>query len=178
MLVSDLIKQFSLADETATGDFAAACATCFGRGLMVFLQGDLGAGKTTLVRAWLRALGYAGAVRSPTYTLIEPYPLVDLNVYHLDLYRLGDPEELELLGLRDYLDGSQLVLVEWPDQGEGFLGQADVIIELSYRGQGEDEGTGGDPGGDPNKGREVRIQACTENGRQAISCAGIDCFQG
>ncbi len=171
----DLIKRFSLVDEQATRDFAAACAACFGRGLMVFLQGDLGAGKTTLVRAWLRALGYRSAVRSPTYTLIEPYPLAELNVYHLDLYRLGDPEELELLGLRDYLDGSQLVLVEWPDQGEGYLGEADVIIELSYRGQAV---KGPLEGLDLNNGREVQMQACTVNGRQVLSCTGIDNFQG
>lgn len=145
-------------DEQATTDLAARCARAFGAGLMVFLQGDLGAGKTTLVRAWLHALGHAGPVRSPTYTLIEPYPLAQLNVYHLDLYRLGDPEELELLGLRDCLDGSHLVLVEWPERGEGFLGEADVQIELAY---GADSASANL--------REIGFRALSEAGHRAVS---------
>jgi len=103
---------------------------------LVFLHGDLGAGKTTFVRGFLRGLGFHGAVRSPTYTLVEPYPLEGITVYHLDLYRLGDPEELEYLGLREMLGGGALLFVEWPERGGGWLPQADVLIEISHRERG------------------------------------------
>lgn len=102
--------------------------------IVIFLEGNLGAGKTTLVRGYLRAVGHAGAVRSPTYTLIEPYQIGPHCVAHLDLYRLGDPEELEYLGIRD-LDHAQL-LVEWPDKGLGFLPAADVRVVIDYHGIG------------------------------------------
>lgn len=100
---------------------------------IVYLQGDLGAGKTTLVRGLLRAMGYAGAVRSPTYTLMEPYDVGCCTVWHLDLYRLGDPEELEYLGLRDLLDGQSILLIEWPERGRGVLPGADLVIHITHR---------------------------------------------
>lgn len=104
--------------------------------LIVFLEGDLGTGKTTLTRGILRGLGHRGAVRSPTYTLLEPYDLGPLRLYHLDLYRLGDPEELEYLGLRDLLDRDSVLFVEWPQRGCGALPPPDLEIRLDYRGPG------------------------------------------
>jgi len=98
--------------------------------LLVSLSGPLGSGKTTLVRAWLRALGVTGPVRSPTYTLVEHYPLARFNVHHLDLYRLGDPLELEDLGFRDWLTPDTVLLVEWPEHGAGVLPPADWSIAL------------------------------------------------
>jgi tRNA threonylcarbamoyladenosine biosynthesis protein TsaE len=103
---------------------------------IIYLSGDLGAGKTTLARGLIHALGYTGTVRSPTYTLVEPYSCERCPVFHLDLYRLADAEELEWLGLRDMLAEPALLLVEWPERGNGILPPADLTITLGYSGSG------------------------------------------
>lgn len=99
---------------------------------LLFLYGELGAGKTTLVRGLLRAAGYEGAVKSPTYTLVEEYEVNGRHLFHFDLYRLKDPEELEWMGMDDYLNQNALCCIEWPQMGAGFLPMADLEVRLNY----------------------------------------------
>lgn len=101
---------------------------------LVFLNGELGSGKTTLVRGVLRAAGYTGAVKSPTFTIVEEYTLPEQKILHFDLYRLADPEELEWIGIRDYLTQDSLCFIEWPELGQGFLAEPDLIINLAVQG--------------------------------------------
>ena len=99
---------------------------------IVYLEGNLGTGKTTLVRGFLRQLGYQGRVKSPTYTLLEPYELAGQFYYHFDLYRLSEPRELDYLGIEDFLNRDALLLIEWPEKGAGVLPQADLTINFSH----------------------------------------------
>lgn len=126
-----------LSDESAMMALGAdLAATCPADALAVHLTGDLGAGKTTLVRGFLRALGHSGPVKSPTYTLVESYEPAGRSVHHFDLYRLTDPEELDYLGLDGYFDGRALCLVEWPERGAGVLKAPDLSISLRVEGSG------------------------------------------
>ena len=124
---------FYLENETETVALGFALSELLPLPFTIYMYGDLGAGKTTLVRGVLQGLGHAGAVKSPTYTLVEPYELKDRSVYHFDLYRLADPEELEFIGIREYQDADSLLIFEWPDKGDGMIPKADLVIELMYQ---------------------------------------------
>ncbi len=126
---------------------------------VIYIQGDLGAGKTTLVRSLLRGLGFQGKVKSPTYTLIEPYPLGGFTVYHLDLYRLASGEELEWIGIRDLMAGNELLLVEWPEQGKGALPPPDLVVVIDYR----------------DTGRQLDLRAASARGRQWLAAMPDAC---
>lgn len=108
------------------------------RSILINLEGDLGAGKTTFSKGFIRTCGYDDLVRSPTYTLVEPYEFSDFSVYHFDLYRLLDPEELEYMGIRDYFEKTSVCLIEWPDKAEGLIPEADVIVHFIYSEQKRD----------------------------------------
>jgi len=141
-----------LQDQAATEAFGGQLAAACKGGLLVFLHGHLGAGKTTLVRGFLRASGHSGPVKSPTYALIEPYITADGNLYHLDLYRLADAEELEWIGIRDLFEDESICLVEWPERGAGILPEADVHVYLQAEGSG----------------RQVRVEAASPRGEKLL----------
>lgn len=139
---TDIIKsmkkfEFLLVDEVATvmvGEkIAQIVKQLIAQGLVVYLHGDLGAGKTTLTRGFVRAMGHQGNVKSPTYTLVEPYELPPWRVFHFDLYRLSDPEELEYMGIRDYFSDDCCCFIEWPEKGAKFIAAADLVIDIAYQ---------------------------------------------
>lgn len=125
-----------LADESATLRFGAELVESLTGVELVFLHGQLGAGKTTLVRGILRALGYAGPVKSPTYTLLEPYDIAQWHIYHFDLYRIGDSQELEFIGIDELLDAHAVKFIEWPERARDRLPEPDIEIFLSLEGEG------------------------------------------
>ena len=130
-----LKRGLELADECATLALGAALATGLTPGLMIYLRGDLGAGKTTLVRGLLRALGHPGSVKSPTYSLVELYTLSSLYLYHFDFYRLKVATEWIEAGFADAFDGVSVCLVEWPERAEGTLPPADLEVALEVNGE-------------------------------------------
>jgi len=155
--------KLAVPDEAAMvvlgGRLALACHDA----MVFYLEGPLGAGKTTLVRGFMRGMRYDAAVKSPTYTLIEPYQAGDRHLFHLDLYRVHDPGELEYLGLRELQDGDAVILVEWPERGAGFLPPADVVLNIDYAAQG----------------RHVVLEARTTAGERFIKVvAGSDFSEG
>jgi len=139
--------------ESSLEAFAAKMAKSSNLDLVIFLHGNLGAGKTTFARGFLRGCGYQGLVKSPTYTLVEPYVVeAGKNVYHFDLYRLADGEELEFAGVRDYFDDQSVSLIEWPEKAEGYLPEPDIVCRLEYQGQG----------------RQIDVSAMTARGNEAM----------
>ena len=203
-VISNGSNHLQTIDEQAMTELGAQLARFSIKGSIFYLDGDLGAGKTTLVRGFLRALGYEGAVKSPTFTVVEPYNLDNnklydynelyddlkldgndldmvqketpsrvqkraqtradlvhthlesdqsLKIYHFDLYRLEEPEELEYMGIRDYLDGQAIALIEWPEKGYGVLPEADVLIKITHQKQG----------------RGVELLSQSENGANIVS---------
>jgi tRNA threonylcarbamoyladenosine biosynthesis protein TsaE len=117
-------------------DLGARLAAELAPGCVVYLSGDLGMGKTTLARGILQAMGHQGAVKSPTYTLVEPYEIAGQSLFHFDLYRLVDAEELEFMGVRDYFTERSIALIEWPECGVGFLPRADLVVRIAREGEG------------------------------------------
>jgi tRNA threonylcarbamoyladenosine biosynthesis protein TsaE len=126
----------NLPDAAATATLGKALAEGVAPGRVLYLRGDLGAGKTTLVRGMLRALGYAGRVKSPTYTLVEPYELSSLHFYHFDFYRLKDRSEWRSSGFRDYFNPHAFCVVEWPEKAGELLSPPDVELVLQFSGEG------------------------------------------
>ena len=148
---------YRLHDEAGTIALGAALAAILKPGLAIYLHGDLGAGKTALTRAMLHAAGYAGHVKSPTYTLVEPYGIKlaerMVTLFHFDLYRMIDPDEFLEAGFREHFDSNNICIVEWPEKGDGVLPAADIEIVLHVRGDG----------------REVKLQALSAKGNACLA---------
>lgn len=151
------MQTLELSDERATDAFGQRLGSCIEQPCVVFLEGPLGAGKTTLTRGVLRGLGHSGRCKSPTYTIVEPYTLSPFPVFHFDLYRLGDPEELEFIGLRDYLDQESICIFEWPERGLGFMPNPDLEISIQPL----------------DSGRLLELRPASEVGRQVTACLGF-----
>ncbi len=151
-----------LENEAAQLRLASVLAAHCEAGSVIFLEGDLGTGKTTLVRGFLQSLGFQGNVKSPTYTLVEPYQLAAQSIYHFDLYRLGEPDELEYAGGRDYFDGESICLIEWPEKAEGYLPEPDLVCQLSYQSLDGVQGRGCELKANSVKGEQMILAASNQ----------------
>jgi len=156
--------QWRLADEQQMVAWGRQLGLAARPEASIYLQGNLGMGKTTLCRGVVQSFGHAGVVKSPTYTLVEPYDFAEGLVYHFDLYRLADPEELEYLGIRDYFSVPALRLIEWPDRGAGILPRADLELQIDMQGTG----------------REITVKPYSERGRSIVTALleAIEPFSG
>ncbi|MDP1603086.1 MAG: tRNA (adenosine(37)-N6)-threonylcarbamoyltransferase complex ATPase subunit type 1 TsaE [Legionella sp.] len=149
-----MIKDIELPHEEAVSDLARALASCLVSPAILTFSGEIGAGKTTLIRAMLRALGVSGAIKSPTFSLVESYLCQHLQVHHFDLYRIHNEEELEYIGFRDYFGGQSVCCIEWPERAELSLGAVDLRFVLTIKGSG----------------RLMRIEALSGAGEKMLSC--------
>jgi tRNA threonylcarbamoyladenosine biosynthesis protein TsaE len=149
--MTKLFQQF-IADETDMLAFGAALASVIPATAVIFLYGELGAGKTTLARGILRGLGYQDKVKSPTYTIVEPYEMPGQKLYHFDFYRLQGTQDLEFIGVQDYFESGAIILAEWPERGAGLLRDADLSCYIVPEAQG----------------RNLRIEAQTPQGLQIL----------
>jgi len=157
--------QRELPDEAATLALGRALAPLLMPGMVVWLDGDLGAGKTTLVRALLGALGYTGLVKSPTYTLVEVYVVSSLYLYHFDFYRFNNPEEFLDAGLDEYFRDDTVCLAEWPDKAAGFVPPADLALCLRFPAKA-------------SSGRIVDLISYSERGCKCLNILANQSFQG
>jgi tRNA threonylcarbamoyladenosine biosynthesis protein TsaE len=129
-------KQINISSSEQMIQFGQNLSKQLKGGDIIYLNGDLGAGKTTLTKGIIKGLGYDGNIKSPTFTLVESYSPSEVDIHHFDLYRIADPEELEWMGIRDYFNENSIVLIEWPEKGEGFLPEANIEINISYLEEG------------------------------------------
>ena len=155
--MAQTVTQF-IPDENAMTAFGAQLMQAILRvqqqtAVTLYLNGDLGAGKTTLSRGMIQSLGWQGKVKSPTYTLVEEYQLANKRIYHFDLYRLADAEELEFMGIRDYFSADSICLIEWAQRGQGLLNPADLLVNIQYA----------------DSARELQLVAQTPLGEQILS---------
>ena len=147
------LMNFFIVNESAMLEFGVKLAkACIPNMMVIYLKGNLGAGKTTLVRGFLRGCGYAGTVKSPTYTLVEPYDFKEFKVFHFDLYRLNDPQELKYIGIEEYFAPNSICLIEWPERGEPILPEPDLICEIIIK----------------NESRELQLLALNQTGKNIL----------